>query len=174
MTEFEPEDALSNELLVGWLKTRGVTIDEIALLVLDAQKPYLPDITLAECREAILRVLDKREVQNTIVTGLALDALAEKGLLPEPLGTLLRRDDGLYGVDEMVAISIANIYGSIGVTNFGYLDKVKPGVIERINGCKENSCNTFLDDIVAASAAAAAARIAHNAVCPPQTPQKPA
>ncbi|HEY8489236.1 MAG TPA: phosphatidylglycerophosphatase A, partial [Thermaerobacter sp.] len=58
---------------------------------------------------------------------------------------------------------ITNVYGSIGLTNFGYLDKVKLGVIERLNNEKaQGRVQTFLDDLVAGVAAAAAARIAHN------------
>ncbi len=74
--------------------------------------------------------------------------------------SLLQKDDGLYGVDEILALSIVNIYGSIGLTNFGYLDKKKPGVIGKINDEKNGKVNTFLDDIVAAIAAATASRIA--------------
>ena len=75
---------------------------------------------------------------------------------------MLRNDDNLYGIDEILSLSIVNVYGSIGLTNFGYLDKLKPGIIGSIND-KKNSVNTFLDDIVAAIAAAASARIAHRA-----------
>ena len=58
------------------------------------------------------------------------------------------------------------MYGTIGLTNFGYLDKEKPGILANIDnksfGDNKDKCNTFLDDIVAALAAAAASRIAHN------------
>ncbi|MGB3960501.1 MAG: phosphatidylglycerophosphatase A, partial [bacterium] len=126
------------------------------------QREYFPDLTCQECLESVLRVLNKREVQNAILTGLALDILAEKNLVDEPLASMLRNDDNLYGIDEILSLSIVNVYGSIGLTNFGYLDKLKPGIIGSIND-KKNSVNTFLDDIVAAIAAAASARIAHRA-----------
>lgn len=159
-----PKQPVDNRsVAVSLLAQRGVTLEEIARLVLDLQKPYLPDLTLKECVESVNRVLDKREVQNAILTGIALDVLTEKGLVDEPLASILRNDDGLYGIDEIMSLSIVNVYGSIGFTNFGYLDKVKPGVIGKINAQKDGQVNTFLDDLVAAIAAATAARIAHRA-----------
>jgi phosphatidylglycerophosphatase A len=63
-----------------------------------------------------------------------------------------------------MALSIVNVYGSIGFTNFGYVDKAKPGIIGVLDkeGKEPNRCNTFLDDIVGAMAAAAASSIAHR------------
>ncbi|MEG2550481.1 MAG: phosphatidylglycerophosphatase A [Erysipelotrichaceae bacterium] len=49
----------------------------------------------------------------------------------------------------------------MALTNYGYIDKIKPGIIEKLN-LKGEQCNTFLDDIVGAIAAAAASKIAHN------------
>ena len=149
-------------ITIELLAQRGVRLEDIAQLVLELQREYFPDLTCQECLESVLRVLNKREVQNAILTGLALDILAEKNLVDEPLGSMLRNDDNLYGIDEILSLSIVNVYGSIGLTNFGYLDKLKPGIIGSIND-KKNSVNTFLDDIVAAIAAAASARIAHRA-----------
>ena len=91
-----------------------------------------------------------------------LDEFAEKKLLPEPLQTIVETDDGLFGIDEVLPLSIVNVYGSIGLTNFGYLDKTKYGIIKELDEGKKNGVNTFLDDIVAALASAAAARIAHS------------
>ncbi|MDI3316184.1 MAG: phosphatidylglycerophosphatase A [Bacillota bacterium] len=160
-------------LAEAWLARRGVALGAIAELVFELQKKYVPGLTLEECRESVERVLDKREVQNAIFTGIALDELAERGLLDPPLGDMLRRDDALYGIDEVLALSITNVYGSIGLTNFGFLDKTKPGVIGRIDR-EDGHVNTFLDDLVAALAAAAAARIAHAARDGDMLPPEPA
>ncbi|WP_277998721.1 phosphatidylglycerophosphatase A family protein [Moorella sulfitireducens] len=150
------------QLVIAWLERRGVTLEDIAQLVYEVQQKYIPQLTLAACRESVERVLEKREVQNAVFTGIAIDELAEKGQLAEPLATMLKIDDGLYGIDEVMALSIVNIYGSIGFTNFGYLDKVKPGIIGVVNGKKNEKVNTFLDDLVAAIAAAASSRLAHR------------
>ena len=103
-------------------------------------------------------------VWHAILVGVELDVLAEKDMLSEPLATLVKSDYGLFGVDEILALSIVNVYGSIGLTNFGYVDKLKPGVIGVLDneGKKEGRCNTFLDDIVGAIASAAASSIAHR------------
>ncbi|MFA9560043.1 phosphatidylglycerophosphatase A [Evansella sp. AB-rgal1] len=145
-----------------WLLDRGVTIDEIAELVFYLQKKYYEGLTHELCVEHVEAVLRKREVQNAIITGIQLDRLAEKNLLDSPLQEIIDRDEGLYGVDEIIALSIVNVYGSIGFTNYGYIDKKKPGVLQRLND-KNNGCHTFLDDIVGAIAAAASSRLAHSA-----------
>ena len=146
------------------LKERGVEIADITQIVYDLQKKYIPDLTLAVCEEAVDRVLSKREVHNAILTGVELDMLAEQGKLSEPLQTLVNEDNPLYGIDEILVLSICNLYGSIGLTNFGYVDKVKPGIIGRLDreGKETSRCHTFMDDIIGAVAAAAASSVAHN------------
>ena len=151
-----------HDKITAMLRERGVTLESIARLVQDLQRPYNPQLSLEECLVHVEKVIKKREVQNAVLTGLTLDIYAEKGLLPEPLQSILIRDDPLYGVDEVLALSITNIYGSIGFTTFGYLDKVKTGILENINVMREGTVNTFLDDLVAAIAPAAAARLAHH------------
>ena len=145
-----------------WLIKRGVKIEEIGELVMLLQKPYHTDLSMERCIHNIDRVLAKREVQNAILTGIQLDILAEKKLLEEPLLQFIKKDEGLYGVDEILAFSIVNVYGSIGFTNFGYIDKLKPGVLERLNNKETGEIHTFLDDIVGAIAAAASSRLAHR------------
>ena len=140
----------------------GVSIDDMAQLVMDVQKKYYDDISIEECRHHVLSVLKKREVQHTIITGLELDRLAAEGLIQEPLLSILRRDEPLYGVDEILALGITNVYGTIGLTNFGYLDKTKPGVIGELNNKKREGVQTFADDLVAAIVAAACSRLAHS------------
>ena len=145
------------------LHNRGVHIGDIADIVFDLQVKYFEGLTIEICRENILAVLNKREVCHAILTGIAIDELAEKDLLKEPLLSIVKNDEGLYGIDEILPLSIVNIYGSIGLTNFGYLDKEKIGIINDLDkGKTDNEVNTFLDDIVAAIAAAAASRLAHS------------
>lgn len=135
---------------------------EIAELVMLLQKKYYPTLTMEECMENVDKVLMKREVQNAVLTGIQLDILAEQGALLPPLQDMIENDEGLYGVDEILAFSIVNVYGSIGFTNYGYVDKLKPGVLERLNDKSLGPIHTFLDDIVGAIAASASSRIAHR------------
>ncbi len=143
------------------LHSRGVTLNDIAELVLFLQKPYIKALEKATCIENIEAVIAKREVQNAIITGIQLDMLAEEKKLLEPLQSILEKDEGLYGVDEIMALSIVNVYGSIGFTNYGYIDKIKPGILKELNSHDGIHVHTFLDDIVGAIAAAAASRLAH-------------
>lgn len=149
-------------ITVEMLERRGVTLEDIGEIVMILQGEYYSDLTLEVCVDNIKAVLRKREIIHAILTGIALDELAEKKLLPEPLQTIVETDEGLYGIDEIIPLSIVNVYGTIGLTNFGYLDKQKIGIIKDLDEMKGEGVNTFLDDLVAAIAAAAASRIAHS------------
>ncbi|WP_086349843.1 phosphatidylglycerophosphatase A family protein [Candidatus Enterococcus clewellii] len=144
------------------LKQRGVEIKDIAELVMFLQEKYVDQLDMDTCIENVEAVLTKREVHNTIITGIQLDILAEEGKLLQPLQQILSDDEGLYGIDEILALSIVNVYGSIGFTNYGYIDKVKPGILAELNSHDGKSVHTFLDDIVGAIAASAASRLAHS------------
>ncbi|MEH6941737.1 phosphatidylglycerophosphatase A family protein [Bacillus sp. JJ722] len=153
---------LSEQTARNWLKERGVTTHDIAELVMYLQSQYHDNLSINECLHNVERVLTKREVQNAILTGIQLDLFAEKKMLEEPLQSMISTDEGLYGVDEILAFSIVNVYGSIGFTNYGYIDKQKPGILKRLNDKSSGQCHTFLDDIVGAIAAAASSRLAHR------------
>jgi phosphatidylglycerophosphatase A len=146
---------------VDLLRQRGVELEEIARIVYELQVPYNHDLDLKTCLENVDAVLKKREVQHAIITGISIDMLAEQKLLPEPFQKIMEVDEPLYGVDEVLALSITNVYGSIGLTSFGYLDKSKIGIMKRLNN-HDRCIHVFLDDIVAGIAAAASARIAHQ------------
>ncbi|WLR50457.1 phosphatidylglycerophosphatase A [Bacillus tianshenii] len=163
MSKEKQLDAVGQKAL-EWMEMRGVTIQDLADLVYYLQEKYHPDLSMEDCIHNVTRVLAKREVHNAILTGIQLDLLAEKGgQLEEPLQSILIKDEGLYGIDEIIALSIVNVYGSIGFTNYGYIDKQKPGILQRLNDKSTGQCHTFLDDIVGAIAAAASSRLAHRA-----------
>jgi phosphatidylglycerophosphatase A len=154
---------ISEKTAIQYLNERGVEIEDIAKLVFYLQEKYHPNLQMEDCIHNVERVLAKREVQNAIITGIQLDILAEKGMLEEPLQSMITTDETLYGVDEILAFSIVNVYGSIGFTNYGYIDKQKPGILKELNDKSTGKCNTFLDDLVGAIAAAASSRLAHRA-----------
>ncbi|WP_285768245.1 phosphatidylglycerophosphatase A [Peribacillus sp. SI8-4] len=156
------EQSMSEKTARRWLSERGVKLEDIAELVMYLQSSYHENLQMSDCLHNVERVLSKREVQNAILTGIQLDMLAEKKLLEEPLQSIIEIDEGLYGVDEILAFSIVNVYGSIGFTNYGFIDKQKPGILKYLNDKSTGKVNTFLDDIVGAIAAAASSRLAHR------------
>lgn len=153
---------------IDLLNDRGVTVDDLADCAVFLQKAYFPELTRQDMIESVMDVLGKREVQYTIMTGIAIDEAADSGAIKdEILSKMLLEDEGLYGVDEVLAYSICNVYGSIALTNFGYIDKTKYGIVGKLNAKKDGgtypgNSNTFLDDIAGAIAASAAARYAHS------------
>lgn len=150
------------EHTIALLHERGVAPKDIGELVMFLQEKFIPDLTLPDAIENVMIVLRKREVQNAVMTGVQLDKLAEAGKLDQPLQHIIEEDEGLYGVDEILAFSVVNVYGSIGFTNYGYIDRVKPGILAVLNAHEPGIIHTFLDDIVGAIAAAAASRLAHS------------
>ena len=148
--------------MLSLMEKRNITIPKIAELVYILQKDYYRGINMKLCLDAVDTVLNKRDVQHAVLTGLALDIAAEEKNLPEPLQSIITEDASLYGIDEVLGMAITNIYGTIGVTGFGYLDKLKIGLVGELDS-DPNRVNTFADDLVAAIAAAAAAKLAHSA-----------
>jgi len=144
------------------LADRGVTIADIAEIVYLMQSPYHPNLTMQKCVESVEAVLEKREIQHAILVGVELDMLAEKGMLSEPLQSIVATDEGLFGCDETLALGSVFGYGSIAVTTFGHLDKQKIGVIKRLDTKAGGKVNTFLDDLVCSIAANASSRMAHR------------
>ena len=147
---------------VKLLEERGVQLDDIVDLVLILQGKYHPEVTKEEILSIVQGVIAKREVQHAILTGITMDKVAESDVeMDEELRAIMRADESLYGIDEVLAYGICNLYGSIALTNFGYIDRQKPGILANINE-HGAQCNVFLDDIVGALAASAASKIAHT------------
>ncbi|RPF52134.1 phosphatidylglycerophosphatase A family protein [Aquisalibacillus elongatus] len=144
------------------LEERGVSVEDIADIVYIMQGPYNDTLTMDDCVDSVEKVLEKREIQHAILVGIELDVLAEKEQLSEPLQSLIAQDEGLFGVDETIALGAALGYGSIAVTTYGHLDKQKVGVIQYLDTKSGEKCHTFLDDIVGSIAANASSRIAHR------------
>lgn len=157
----ERGDRMLYEHSIKLLTDRGVVVEDIAQIAYELQAPYQKELTMETCVNSVHAVLKKREVQNAILTGVSLDIMAEKKMLPEPFQAMMERDEPLYGIDEILALSITNVYGTIGLTSFGYLDKNKLGIMHTLNN-HESQIHVFLDDLVAGIAAAASARIAHQ------------
>lgn len=157
------QEILTNHVK-GLLLERGVTIEAIAEIVVFAQEKYQPNLTVEKAIVVIEEILTKREVQNSIVTGVELDKAAEEGRIADPyLQAMIAGDDGLYGTDEVINFGIVNNYGTVAFTNFGYLDKVKPGIIGILDAHQpDGKVHTFMDDIVCAIAASACGKLAHK------------
>jgi len=155
----------TREHCIELLESRGVKLEDIDDCARYLQEDYHVNLTAEELRGSVMAVLSKREVQYAIMTAIELDRLSEEDKFHDKeLEGLLNSDDGLFGVDAVLAYGICNLYGSIALTNFGFIDKNKYGIIDRLNKAGKNSgrCNTFIDDIVGAIAAAAASRFAHR------------
>jgi phosphatidylglycerophosphatase A len=153
------------------LSRRGVTLNHLVDMVFMLQKPYNPDLTFDDCKGHVLGVLRKQQTFHTIQLCAQIDEGVEQGEFGAQFQAIVFNDEGLYGVDEAVNISISMMYGMIAITNFGYLDKAKPGIIGELDRDHSNGkCNTFMDDTVCALVSASCARLAHNH---PYTQSKP-
>lgn len=158
---FKYPDTKAFEFVVNRLKERGVTIDDLVNLTYKMQEEFIPNLTHEECREAVVDVMHKREFLNNAMVALELDRLAQEDQIAEPLSEIIKNDAGVFGVDEALALQIAELYGTIGVTNFGYLDRVKSDIIKQYD-TDDDHVNTFIDDLLGAIVAAACGKLAHK------------
>lgn len=149
-------------LCVEALKSRGVEVDDIAMIAFKQQGKYTDNIKFETCRESVLKVLSLRDIFHHVLLSVEIDRLAERKMLSSPIQEIIESDLGLFGVDEVLGLDVARLYGVIGMTNFGDIDVNKHGIVRKLNedGKKEGIVHTFLDDIVGAIAAAASTRVA--------------
>lgn len=145
------------------LLERGVTIEDIALLAYNQQLKFEPKVKMEVCVESVEKILSLRDTFHLVQLGAEIDRLAEENMFKGPIQDIINHDLGVFGVDEILGLDIARLYGVIGQTNFGDLDVNKPGIIKKLNEEGKSGspkCHTFLDDIVGAIAAAASVRVA--------------
>jgi phosphatidylglycerophosphatase A len=143
------------------LESRGVHLEQLVDILDQLQRPYNPNMDRKLCEEHIIAVLKKQQTFHAIQLAIKTDMAVEQGHFNQQYTQIVGTDEGLFGVDESVALAIPLMYGTIAITNYGYLDKAKIGVISELDSDHE-SCNTFLDDIVCGIVAAACGRLAHN------------
>lgn len=146
------------------LTEQEVSFVAMAEIVRQEQLRFEPDLTLVEAAESINAVLRKRNVQFAFLMAIQNDLLVQFHQSFEPVQSILFEDRGTFGGDEQIALEIANLYGTIGITNFGYLDREKQGFIKELDQLGKNRSDittTFIDDILSAVIAAAEARVAH-------------
>lgn len=160
---FKYPDTAAYKSVIDYFTEKNISIEDIASITYSMQRQYVPELQESEAVDAVIDVLHKREVLNNAMVGIALDQLASQEALPQPLQSIVENDSGVFGVDELLAEGgISGIYGKIATTNFGYLDREKHGILKRLDTVKGKGINTFLDDIIAAVAAAAGSKIAHK------------
>lgn len=147
--------------VINELNRRNINRKTIGEIAYKMQHQYFPKLTVDDFGKELDEVLKKREVLNILATGFALDNLTREGLLPEPLQTIVANDLGVYGVDESLSLSLSQLFGSIAVTNYGYVDKDKPGIARELDNSK-GQVNTFADDLALALASAVIGRCGHG------------
>ena len=152
------------EYIDARFKELGITIDEMASEVLKEQARHNPWMILEDAKRAVEKVLRRREVQHALITALALDELADKHMLPEPLQSISEEDNPQYGVDEAIAIQTAGLYGTIAVTNYGYLDRDKTDLAKKLNDMQKagGHITTMTDDMISMIIASAEGSVAHS------------
>lgn len=154
-------DKKAYEYVVTKLEENGVTLDDIIKASMKRQEGYMPEYGEDEFKISLDKVLRKRNVLNDCMIGLHLDELATLGVLPEPLQDIMFNDAGVFEVDEVFGIDIARDYGSVGVTNFGYLDCAKTDLVKSLDE-ESDKVLTFTDDLVSALIAATCACTMHR------------
>ena len=142
------------------LHKRGITAYSIGEIAYEMQHDYLPDYEISDFAEQFSEVLKKREVLNLLAFAFELDNLANKRMFSEPIQNIIENDAGFWQIDEILASALAQLFGMLAITNYGYLDKNKVGIARRLD--EEDSITVFSDDIVSALASAVIGRCGHG------------
>lgn len=142
----------------------GISHLELAQEVLKEQTRHNPWMTLEDAYEAVEAVIRKREMQHALVTALTIDELADKKMLSEPMQSIIADDNPLYGIDETIALGTAGLFGTIAVTNFGFLDREKTDLAKKLNDEQKagGHITTMTDDLVSLIIASAEGKVAHS------------
>ena len=142
----------------------GISRYELAKETLKEQTRHNPWMTLEDAYDAVEAVIRKREVQHALVTALTIDELADKKMLSEPMQSIIADDNPLYGIDETIALGTAGLFGTIAVTNFGFLDREKTDLAKKLNDEQKagGHITTMTDDLVSLIIASAEGKVAHS------------
>jgi len=149
------------------LESRGVNYLDIATIAFDQQSKYNDELNMEDCVDSVLKILSLRDVFHILLLGVEIDRMAEENMFKGPILDILNHDLGVFGVDEILGLAVAGLFGVIGQTNFGDIDVNKPGIVADLNDHGKGDspkCHTMLDDIVGAIAAAASTRVAQMAM----------
>ncbi|USS85444.1 phosphatidylglycerophosphatase A [Fructilactobacillus myrtifloralis] len=159
--DYKYPDTQAYDKVIEFLNQNGVTVRDISKVTYNLQKQFISIPSMEYVDKIVIDVLHKREVLNNALVGMEIDRLATTHQLSEPLQSIVEHDLGVFGVDETLALGIANIYGTIGITNYCGLDTNKQGIVKELDQ-EQSRVTTFIDDIVGAVAGAASAKIAHE------------
>lgn len=159
------ESEATTKVISEHFERLGITVAKMAEIVYRDQKPYINNLTEREANWAVSRVLNKTEFQDGLLVAIYLDKVAQMfNLMKEdnPLMNRLIDDHPNFGADEHLAMSLAGLYGSIATTNYGYIDKTKPGIVGELNdmGKSGEYVTTMMDDMIGAIIASAEAKLA--------------
>lgn len=159
------ESEATTKVISEHFERLGITVAKMAEIVYRDQKPYIDTLTEREASWAVSRVLNKTEFQDGLLVAIHLDKVAQMfNLMREhdPLMNRLIDDHPNFGADEHLAMSLAGLYGSIATTNYGYIDKTKPGIVGELNemGKSGEYVTTMMDDMIGAIIASAEAKLA--------------
>lgn len=158
--QFNYPDKEIYEFVQKELRKRGITAYSIGEIAYEMQHEYLPDYEISDFAEQFNEVLKKREVLNLLAFAFELDNLANKGAFSEPIQSIIENDAGFWQIDEILASSLAQLFGMLAITNYGYLDKKKLGIAKQLD--EADSITVFSDDIVSALASAVIGRCGHG------------
>lgn len=143
------------------LNKRNINEQTVGAAAYELQHEYLPDLTADDFGRELNNILSKREVLNILAMGLTIDNFAQNKQLPSPLQDIMENDAGVWQLDEMFAVSIAQLYGMLSVTNFGYADKTKVGWAASLDNSPDH-ITVFADDLFLALVSAVIGRCGHG------------
>lgn len=131
------------------LQNRGIFVEEIADSLVDTWKSSEIKLERKAAIRTIKRALNDPAMQFSILLGLEMDQLAEKGKLSDAVRQIITKDDPLCNIDELVAKAALQRLGSEAIDRFHALDvKKSNNYLKQLDS--SGQVNMFADDLVIA------------------------
>ncbi len=153
------EDGLvRNRPIMSRLKERGIELDDLVEtgMELFTNSRSLSKKKVARAlRRSLGRALSDVNVASLIIAAMRLDEEGKGGRIPSLNKEAFLKDPISLVTDETIGTAIANyIAGTLGVHNFLYYDRVKPGIMKKLE--------PFMDDAVGGLVSGVMSRILYE------------
>lgn len=153
------EDGLiRNRPILNRLKERGIELDDLVEtgMELFTDSHSLSKKKVAQVlRRSLGRALSDINVASLIIAAIRLDEEGEGGRIPSLSKEAFLKDPIALVTDETIGTAIANyIAGTLGVHNFLYYDRVKPGIMKKLE--------PFMDDAIGGLVSGVMSRILYE------------
>lgn len=148
-------DISVKEAITLELNKLGIELDTLSRAIYKEQKKYNNDLVLEDCCNAVEHIISKKEIADKIFICFLLN-----DLMKSKDSYIVMPNDYFFATSKMLGISISEMYGAIGYSNFGYFREYYLEFFDELDS--NPKCSIFIIDAICGIVAAASGKIAHQ------------